>query len=156
MKGDGKVSDDIGFMLDFGESKKVKQLAEIVTGLINIILNAVGLLEDRINQLDSEIRILSNEIKSLEMRMSALETKATAQPPPIAQPVIEREREYAFDRDVRPLQATSARAPAATVMEKPVSAPRAPSPATPLNPASARMQLQSELKELFSKLRRSE
>ncbi|MEM4446122.1 MAG: hypothetical protein QXP17_02860 [Candidatus Jordarchaeales archaeon] len=151
------MSDDIGFMLDFGESKKVKQLAEIITGLINIILNAVGLLEDRINQLESELRNLSNEVKSLEMRMNTLETKATVQPPPVAQPVIEREREYAFNHDVRPLQTMPVRTPVATTsMERPVSAPKAPSPTAPLNPASARMQLQSELKELFSRLRRSE
>nr|HDO80990.1 hypothetical protein [Candidatus Bathyarchaeota archaeon] len=44
------LSDEIEFMIDFGESKKLKQLAEIITGLVSIILNAVGMLEERINQ----------------------------------------------------------------------------------------------------------
>lgn len=142
------MSDDIEFMIDFGESKKLKQLAEIVTGLIGIMLNAVGLLEDRINQLD-------NEIRSLERKVSNLEVKASSPPPLPSASLLqspEREREYAPEHEIRSAPTVTTRTPAmAPAIDKSASASR-----TPPSPASARMQLQSELKELFSRLRRSE
>ncbi|MBS7288385.1 MAG: hypothetical protein KIH01_06475 [Candidatus Freyarchaeota archaeon] len=146
MKETVSVSDDIEFMIDFGESKKLKQLAEIVTGLIGIILNAVGLLEDRINQLDSEI-------KALERKVNTLETRASAPPPlPSTPPLPSPEREYTLEHEPRPASAITTRAPAMTpAIDRSASTPKAPQ-----SPASARMQLQSELKELFSRLRRSE
>jgi len=140
------LSDDIEFMIDFGESKKLKELAGVVTCLFGIILNAVGLLEDRINQLD-------NEIRSLERKISILEAKASSPPPlPSASPLQSPEREYAPEHEIRSAPTVTARTPAmAPAIDKPASASRAPP-----SPASARMQLQSELKELFSRLRRSE
>ena len=147
------MSDDIEFMIDFGESKKLKQLAEIITGLVGIMLNAVGLLEDRINQLEDRINQLDNEIKVFERKVSTLETRASAPSSlPLAPSLQSPEREYTLEHDIRPAPTATARTPTmAPVADKPASTSRAPP-----SPASARMQLQSELKELFSRLRRSE
>ncbi len=134
------LSDEIEFMIDFGESKKLKQLAEIITGLVSIILNAVGMLEERINQLD-------NEIKSLSRRVNALESKPAITPTATPASPLPQEREADLAPRYEPV---TSKAP--TVEAKPT----APKPATPPSPASARMQLQSELKALFSKLRRTE
>jgi len=147
------LSDDIEFMIDFGESKKLKQLAEIITGLVGIMLNAVGLLEDRINQLEDRINQLDNGIKAFERKMSTLESRASAPSSLSLAPSLQSpERDYAPEQDIRSAPTVTARTPTmAPVVDKPASTSR-----TPPSPASARMQLQSELKELFSRLRRSE
>ncbi len=145
------MSDEIEFMADFGENKKLKQLAEIITGLIGIILNAVGMLEDRINQLDNEVKALERKISMLENKVSAPSPAVLAQPSPLPSPAMSTPsphfEEDRFEREMKPAPAVMAKAPVAG---------RPASTSAPSSPASARMQLQSELKELFSRLRRAE
>lgn len=138
---------------DFGNDKKVKELAEIITGVVKILLNAVDMLEGRMNELDNRMNGLEKYVNN---RMDDLRIGGSSEPRD------ERRRASASDRAEldykpsgreaspysRPTPAPAYGAPGGTAT---ASGP-GPGPGGG-SPMSARMQLQGELKDLFSRMR---
>jgi hypothetical protein len=139
---------------DFGNDKKVKELAEIITGVVKILLNAVDMLEGRMNELNNRMNGLEKYVNNKidDLRFSGP-----------SEPREEKRRASAdSDRDEldyrpsgrdtgpysRPTPAPTYGAPGGTAT---ASGP-GPGPGGG-GPMSARMQLQGELKDLFSRMR---
>ncbi|MEM2144477.1 MAG: hypothetical protein QW279_03890 [Candidatus Jordarchaeaceae archaeon] len=140
---------------DFGNDKKVKELAEIITGVVKIILNAVDMLEGRMNELD-------NRMKGLERQMNSRMDESRFSGSPETRE--ERRKAPAFSDQDEPDYRPGGREPASYPRPSPAPAYGAPGgtatasgagpgPAGGGGPMSARMQLQGELKELFSRMR---
>ncbi|MEM3585779.1 MAG: hypothetical protein QXO71_00525 [Candidatus Jordarchaeaceae archaeon] len=139
---------------EFGNDKKVKELAEIITGVVKIFLNAVDMLEGRMNE-------LNNRMNSLERQLnSRIEEPRLSGP---AEPRGEKRRSSIDsgegESDYRP----SMREPSSYPRPTPAPAYGAPMGTATASgpgagpggggPMSARMQLQGELKDLFSRMR---
>jgi len=49
------MSDDFSELLEFADDKKIKELAEIISGVVKIMLNAVDMLEGKMNELENRL-----------------------------------------------------------------------------------------------------
>jgi hypothetical protein len=139
---------------DFGNDKKVKELAEIITGVVKIILNAVDMLEGRMNELDNRMKGLERQLNSRmdELRFSGSpETREEKRKAPTFSDQEEPDYRPSGKEPVsypRPSSAPTYGVPGGTA----TASGAGPSPGGG-GPMSARMQLQGELKELFSRMR---
>nr|MDO8081572.1 hypothetical protein [Candidatus Freyarchaeota archaeon] len=155
------MPDDFSELLaEFGNDKKVKELAEIITGVVKILLNAVDMLEGRMNEIDNRINGLEKYVNN---RMDEVQRFGGS-----SEPRGERRKASAgSDRDEpdyraggrestpysRPTPAPAYGAPGGMAT---ASGPGGPGPGPGAGgggPMSARMQLQGELKDLFSRMR---
>ncbi|MHA1208573.1 MAG: hypothetical protein ACTSSA_05665 [Candidatus Freyarchaeota archaeon] len=151
------MSDDFSELLEFADDKKIKELAEIISGVAKIMLNAIDMLEGRMNELDNRLssleRYVDNKIE--EVQHIASTSPETRERPRRGAPM-DREREAYAPRPVarepasfsRPTPAPAYGASGGTATARGPSGQGAGS-----SPMSARMQLQSELKDLFSRMR---
>ncbi|MHA1578374.1 MAG: hypothetical protein ACTSUQ_01940 [Candidatus Freyarchaeota archaeon] len=151
------MSDDFSELLEFADDKKIKELAEIISGVVKIMLNAVDMLEGRMNELENRLgsleRYVDNKIE--EVQRNASVSPGARERPRRGVPV-DREREAYAPRPVAREPASFSRPTPAPAYEASgaVAAARGPSgPGAGSSPTSARMQLQSELKDLFSRMR---
>ena len=155
------MPDDFSELIaEFGNDKRVKELAEIITGVVKILLNAVDMLEGRMNELDNRMNGLEKYVNN---RMDEVQ-RFGGSPEPRGE---RRKASAGSDREEpgyspggrdsssysrpNPAPAYGASGGAATA-----SGPGGPGPAPgggSGGPVSARMQLQGELKDLFSRMR---
>ena len=152
------MADDFSELIaEFGNDKRLKELAEIITGVVKILLNAVDMLEGRMNEIDNRMNGLEKYVNN---RMEDLRLGGSSEPRGE-----KRRASASSDRDEpdykaggreaasysRPTPAPAYGAPAGTAT---ASGPGGPGPGPGSGgPMTARMQLQGELKDLFTRMR---
>ncbi|MGQ9721072.1 MAG: hypothetical protein ACUVXA_07095 [Candidatus Jordarchaeum sp.] len=145
------MADEFSELLDgFGDDKKIKELAEIISGVVKIMLNAVDMLEGRMNELDNRLNGLERNMNRLgESRFGGSSESMEGRRKAPAGP---EDEEYGYRSSARepPPYSHPTPAPAYGSLKAPATAS---GPAPIGGPVSARMQLQGELKDLFSRMR---
>jgi hypothetical protein len=148
------MSDEFSELLDgFGDDKKIKELAEIISGVVKIMLNAVDMLEGRMNELDNRLNGLERYVDKIG---NTQRFGGTSSEPGRRAPAGPDREEYGYSPEREP--APYARPTPAPAYGRPggmatAHGPGGPAPAPGGSPVSARSQLQGELKDLFARMR---
>lgn len=148
------MSDEFSELLDgFGDDKKIKELAEIISGVVKIMLNAVDMLEGRMNELDNRLNGLERYVDKIG---NTQRFGGTSSEPGRRAPADPDREEYGYSPEREP--APYARPTPAPAYGRPggmatAHGPGGPGPAPGGSPVSARAQLQGELKDLFARMR---
>jgi len=170
------MSDDLSDLLSHisGQSvnKQVQELAMILTRTLEIVINAVDMLEQNLNNLSNSV---NQRISMLEQRVNRIAggtvtpqaVKPTVQSPPAPgrKPVIREEpveeealppEEPVYTPPPAPQQARAAYSTQPAAYAAPAGAPQTQEPQPPpkpINPINIRQALNTELKQLFTKMR---
>ncbi|MBS7280995.1 MAG: hypothetical protein KIH09_14350 [Candidatus Freyarchaeota archaeon] len=150
------MSDDFSEILEFANDKKVKELAEIISGVVKIILNAVDMLEGRMNGIENRLNSLENKISDIQRSSGPSLSIDTRRRAPSG---YEQEEDYEYKPAGREPPPYSRPTPAPSYGGTGgIATARGPGPGPSPGPAgggpmSARMQLQGELKDLFARMR---
>ncbi len=148
-------------------NKQIQELAMILTRTLEIVINAVDMLEQNLNNLSNSVnqRILALEQK---INMIGLNTASMQEVKQVTQPTVAStkksilldepleevsaadEPSYTPSQLVQPI--SPPQAPASSV-SAPQTAPPPPQVAKPINPINIRQALNTELKQLFNKMR---
>ncbi|MFB0561659.1 MAG: hypothetical protein ACETWM_10670 [Candidatus Lokiarchaeia archaeon] len=151
------MSDEFSELLDgFGDDKKIKELAEIISGVVKIMLNAVDMLEGRMNELDNRINGLERYVDKIG-EMQRFGGSSSEPGPRRRAPVGPDSEEYGYrpgGREPEPYtRPTPAPAYGTSGGMATAHGPGGPGPGSGGSPVSARAQLQGELKDLFARMR---
>ncbi|MEM2109925.1 MAG: hypothetical protein QW327_05520 [Candidatus Odinarchaeota archaeon] len=169
------MSDDLSDLLSHisGQSvnKQVQELAMILTRTLEIVINAVDMLEQNLNNLSSSI---NQRLSMLEQRVNriagggvtpqAVKPVVQSAPAPSRKPVIREEpveeeslppEEPVYTPPQVSQQARAAYPTQPAAYAAPAVAPQTqePQPPRPINPINIRQALNTELKQLFTKMR---
>lgn len=149
-------------------NKQIQELGMILTRTLEIVISAVDMLEQNLNNMNAA---LDQRISSIEQKLSKMSGEtypAPGQQAPIARPAVEAKKhvtEEVIEEEELPPEApvyspppTSA-APATAQPQAqgppgsgvPQQAPQ--TPPRPMNPINIKQALNSELKQLFTKMR---
>ncbi|WEU40005.1 MAG: hypothetical protein OdinLCB4_005915 [Candidatus Odinarchaeum yellowstonii] len=147
-------------------NKQVQELAMILTRTLEIVINAVDMLEQNFNNLSNSV---NQRISALEQKINMIGVgEAKPQVTPVIQTAsVVSKRPVVLDEHVEevsppedavytppPVSQPVRIQPSTPPSAPPIQAPPPPPPAAkPINPINVRQALNTELKQLFTKMR---
>lgn len=166
-----KMGEDFSDLLSqiSGQSvnKQIQELAMILTRTLEIVINAVDMLEQNLNNLSNSVNqrisALEQKITMIGLNTAPLQAVKQVTHPTVAsskksavlnEPLEEvsaaDEPTYTYSQSVQPISSPQAPPPP---VPAPQTAPAPPQTAKPINPINIRQALNTELKQLFNKMR---